>query len=76
MSLRKEFNKQNEPNFEYEEKEVNITYDGKQLLARIPTEIAKLKDIKKGDKLKFRFEFPEYSAQQKDGKLIIEYVRK
>jgi len=76
MSLRKEFNKQNEPKFEYEEKEVNITYDGKQLLARIPTEIAKLKEIKKGDKIKFRFEFPEYPSQQKDGKLILEYVRK
>jgi len=76
MSLRKEFNKQNEPKFGYEEKEVNITYDGKQLLARIPTEIAKLKKIKKGDKLKFRFEFPDYPNPQKDGKLIIEYVRK
>ena len=75
MSMRKDINKLAEQEFPTEEKTVSITFDGKQCLARIPKEIAKLKGIKKGDKMQFKYTFPKEGTPQEDGELEIRYVK-
>lgn len=75
MSQRKKLNALNESEYNIEEKYAKITDDGKQLLVRIPKEIVKLKDIKKGDKIMFKMEIPEEPIPVSEGKLEIKYVK-
>ena len=39
-------------------KEATISFDGRQFLARIPSEVSQLLKIKKGDKLVFNIQLP------------------
>lgn len=58
-----------------EEKTASIVFDGKQFLVRFPTEIAEMKKIKKGDKIKFKMTAPKEPIPLEEGELLIEYVR-
>jgi len=45
-------------------KEATISFDGRQFLARIPSEVSQILDIKKGDKLEFEIRMPPPHSKQ------------
>jgi len=75
-SQREELNRLKAEEYDIEELSAKLTFDGKQFYARVPTEIAKILMIKKGDLLNFRVEIAEQPKPLKDSKLTITYVRK
>ncbi len=76
MSQRKILNKLAEEEINIEKRKAKIAFDGKQFLVRIPTEIASIKGIKKGDLFEFTMEIPKEPTPITEGNLKIEYVRK
>ena len=75
MNHRDKLNELNLQTYNAEEKIATVVFDGRQFLVRFPTEIAKIKKIKKGDKIKFKMLAPKRPAPLEEGELIIEYVR-
>lgn len=73
-NLPKELQEVIEPASDVTEKEMSISFDGKQFLVRFPKDIAKAIGIKKGDKIKIRLELPSPKTNQKE-KIEITYVR-
>lgn len=75
MSQRKKINQQNEQHYNTDEKDMNVVYDGKQYLIRIPKDISDTLEIKKGDKFKFIITYPENPIPINKSNLEIKYVR-
>ncbi|HLC92696.1 MAG TPA: hypothetical protein VJH23_03240 [archaeon] len=56
------------------EKTVNVTYDGKQCAIKVPSKLARILRIKKGDKVKFTLLMPEGKVLPKKNELKIEMI--
>ncbi|ODS37828.1 hypothetical protein BEH94_01925 [Candidatus Altiarchaeales archaeon WOR_SM1_SCG] len=54
---------------------VKITYDGRQFLVRFPSEISKLMEITRQDKINFKLEMPKPRTDEKP-KLTITLIKK
>lgn len=73
-NLPKELRDVIEPASDVTEKEMSISFDGKQFLVRFPKDIAKAIGVKKGDRIKIRVELPSPKTNQQE-KIEITYVR-
>jgi len=76
MNQREILNKVAEEEIDTHEETATMSFDGKQFLVRIPKEIADIKKMKKGDKLKFHLKIAKKPMPTEDSTLTIEYVRK
>jgi len=76
MSQREILNKVAEEEIDTHEENATLSYDGKQFLVRIPKEVAEIKKMKKGDKLKFHLKIAQKPTPLQESVLTIEYVRK